>query len=53
MAMSDNILGKSYQLKLNNMNYHVYCYMEFGANFSTYFGVLSIIFYFFISQNRG
>ena len=43
MTMSGNTRGKPYQLKLNNMNYHVNCHVEFSVNFDTQFGVPHII----------
>ena len=38
-----NIHGKPYQLKLNDMDYHVYWHIKFGANSGTQFVVPSII----------
>ena len=32
MAMCDNTHNKLYQLKLNNIDYHVICHTEFDAN---------------------
>ena len=34
---------KSYQLKLNNMNYHINCHTGFSTNFGSKFSVPSII----------
>ena len=43
ITMSDNTHNKSYQLKLNDINYYVYCHMRFDANFNTLFVILNII----------
>ena len=43
MTMSENIYNKSCQLKLNDINYHVYYYIKFYVNFNTQFYVTSII----------
>ena len=44
MAMYDNTYGKLYQLKLKNMDCHVYCHMRFSTNFDTQFDIPSIIY---------
>ena len=33
ITMNNNVHNKSYQLKLDDINYHVYCYIKFGVNF--------------------
>ena len=43
MTMDDNTDGKQCQLKLNDINYYVSCYMEFDVSFDTLFGVSSVI----------
>ena len=43
MTMSSIIYDKLCQLKLNYMNYHVYCHIRFGINFNVQFDILSII----------
>ena len=43
IEISGNTHTKLYQSKLNDINYYVYCYMGFSINFSTQFGVPSII----------
>ena len=48
MAMSGNIYDKSYQLKLNNINCHVYRHIGLSASFDAQFDVLSIILLVFI-----
>ena len=52
MTFDGNIHGKPYQLKLNDMDCHTYCCIEFGASFGTQFGDLSIIQYKIIHHNK-
>ena len=35
MTMSSNIHDKSFQLKLNNINYHMYYHIRFSASVNT------------------
>ena len=42
MAMGSNIHDKPCQLKLNDMNCHVYCHIEFGVSFGTQVGIPNI-----------
>ena len=41
--MNGNTHDKPHQLKLNDMNRHVYCHMGFGISFGIQFSVSNII----------
>ena len=43
IVMADNAHDKLCQLKVNNMNCHVYCNIRFGTNIGTQFSIPSII----------
>ena len=40
--IDDNTHGKSYQLKLNDINYYVNCYVGFGTQGGAQIGIVSI-----------
>ena len=43
MKMSDNIHGEPCQLKLNDIDYHVFCHIKSMVNFGIQIGILNII----------